>query len=186
MLAVFGLGNPGRKYEGTRHNVGFEVVDRVAKELGASAWQSRSRVHALMCEVRTAADRVLLVKPQTYMNESGRSVAAVVRWNEIRPDEFLVVCDDIDLDLAVVRVRRKGSSGGHNGLKSVSDALGTTDFPRLRIGVGRPAPEDAIEYVLGRFSRAEREEIGEAIERAACGAVCWVTEGIEACMNKFN
>jgi PTH1 family peptidyl-tRNA hydrolase len=184
LLAVFGLGNPGKRYQGTRHNIGFSVVDRLAE--GLSVDVSGRRFQALTGEARCGAGKVLLVKPQTYMNESGRSVQAVTAWHDIAIENILVICDDLDLELGRIRARREGSSGGHNGLKSIAEHLGTTAFPRLRVGIDRPAHEDAIDYVLSPFTRAEQDVVAEAVERAADAARCWVDEGIEACMNKFN
>lgn len=184
MLAVFGLGNPGRKYEGTRHNVGFEVIDLLAEELNTKV--SHRRFRALVGDARTEAGTLLLAKPQTYMNDSGLSVAAAAAWNKLGPDQILVVCDDLDLEPGTLRIRRKGSSGGHKGLKSVADALGTTDFPRLRIGIGRPAREDAVDYVLDRFTGSQRKLVREAVGLAADAAACWCNQGIDHCMNRFN
>lgn len=184
MLAVFGLGNPGRKYKGTRHNVGFEVIDLLAEELNTEV--SRRRFRARVGEAKTEAGTLLLGKPQTYMNESGLSVSAAAAWNKLSPEQILVVCDDLDLELGTLRIRRKGSSGGHKGLKSIADALGTTDFPRLRIGVGRPKCQDALDYVLDRFTSSQRKVITEAVGVAAKAVTCWFTKGIEPCMNKFN
>ena len=183
MLAVFGLGNPGRKYVGTRHNVGFEVVDRLAEELGVSVWRRRFR--ARVSEARIGSEKLLLVKPQTYMNESGRSVQAAVAWNRLGLEDIFVVCDHLDLECGKFRIRRKGSSGGHNGLESIADALGTTEFARLRIGIGRP-PSEAIDYVLSRFTCAQCDIVARAVENAADAVKCWANEGIEACMNRFN
>ena len=184
MLAVFGLGNPGRKYQGTRHNVGFLVVDRLAKELDVDI--GRRRFNARVGEARTESGTLLLVKPQTYMNESGRCVQAVVSWHRLTTEQIFVICDDLDLEPGGLRIRRKGSSGGHNGLKSIAAAMGTSEFPRLRIGIGRPAPQDAVDYVLEPFSSAQREAVAQAAGRAVEAVKCWVTEGIETCMNRFN
>ncbi len=181
---MFGLGNPGRKYRGSRHNVGFEVIDRLAEELGVKVW--RRRLRGRVGEATTEGGKLLLVKPGTYVNESGLCVRATAGWNRLSPEQVFVVCDDIDLELGRLRVRRKGSSGGHNGLKSIAEALETTEFPRLRIGVGRPAHADAVDYVLGRFSIAEREVIARAVEDAAEAVACWAAEGIEDCMNRYN
>ncbi len=184
LSAVFGLGNPGEEYDATRHNVGFEVVGRLAEGYGVRVL--RRRFQALVAEAETEAGRLFLVKPQTYVNQSGASVKAIVAWYELSPEEILVVCDDLDLEFGTIRVRRGGSSGGHNGLKSIAAALGTTEFPRLRIGIGRPRPEKAVDYVLGRFSKAQNKVIGQAVETAADAVRCCLTEGIAACMNKFN
>jgi len=184
LLAVFGLGNPGRKYKGTRHNVGFEVIDLLAEKLNTKV--SHRRFRALVGDAKTEAGTLLLVKPQTYMNESGLSVSAAAAWNKLGPEQILVVCDDLDLEPGTLRIRRKGSSGGHKGLKSIADALGTTDFPRLRIGIGRPTHENALDYVLDRFTGSQRKAMTEAVGVAANAVACWCTEGIEPCMNKFN
>ena len=184
MLAVFGLGNPGRRYAGTRHNVGFDVVDKLAEDAGISI--TRLRFEALVGEMRIGDGKLLLAKPQTFMNESGRTVRAAAAWNDLSIDNILVVCDDLDLDVGVIRVRRKGSSGGHNGLKSIARCLGTDEFARLRIGIGQPPAEDAVDYVLSTFAKAEKELIAPAIEKATEAARCWADEGIESCMNRFN
>ena len=184
LLAVFGLGNPGRSYKGTRHNVGFEVVDKLAEDAGVGV--GRRRFEALIGEMMMGAEKLLLAKPQTFMNESGRSVQAVAAWNDLGIENIFVVCDDLDLEPGRLRIRRKGSSGGHNGLKSIARCLGTTEFARLRVGIGRPRPEDAIDHVLTTFTRAEQEIIAEAIGNAAEAVRCWAGEGIESCMNRFN
>jgi PTH1 family peptidyl-tRNA hydrolase len=184
LRAVFGLGNPGERYEGTRHNVGFAVLDKVAADGGVRI--ARRRFRARVAETGAGADRVLLVKPQTFMNDSGHAVRLAVAWNKLGPEQILVVCDDLDLPVGKIRVRRKGSSGGHKGLRSIADALGTPEFPRLRIGIGRPAGRDAVEYVLDRFAAAERDEIDAAVDRAVDAVRCWMQDGIEACMNRFN
>lgn len=184
MLAVFGLGNPGKRYAGTRHNVGFDVIDKLAEDAGVSI--VRLRFEALAGEMMIGGEKVLVAKPQAFMNESGRTVRAAMAWNDLSIDNILVVCDDLDLDVGVIRVRRKGSSGGHNGLKSIARCLGTDEFARLRIGIGQPPAEDAVDYVLSAFAKAERELIAPAIDAAAEAARCWADEGIESCMNRFN
>lgn len=184
MLAIFGLGNPGSRYEGTRHNVGFEVVDKLAQMHGDEI--KRRKFNALVGELKIADERSLIVKPQTFMNESGRSVAAAALWHDLEPHQILVICDDLDLESGVVRVKRGGSSGGHNGLKSIIAALGTEEFPRIRVGIGRPEHGDSIDYVLGRVHTSQRDVIDEAVSKAAEAAACWVSRGIDACMNRFN
>jgi len=183
-LAVFGLGNPGKKYERTRHNIGFLIIERLAETLGADI--SHRQFHALTGETAIGSQPVLLVKPQTYMNESGRSVRAVLDWYRLEPGQVFVICDDLDLDPGRIRIRPGGSSGGHNGLKSIAAALGTIEFPRLRIGIGRPEPADAIDYVLSPLSAEQRDVLAQAAERAADAVKCWAAEGIEPCMNRFN
>lgn len=184
MLAVFGLGNPSRDYKGTRHNVGFAVVDKLAQDAGVG--MTRRRFEALIGEMMIGAEKLLLAKPQTFMNDSGRSVCAAAAWNDLGIENIFVVCDDLDLALGRLRIRRKGSSGGHNGLKSIAHCLGTTEFARLRIGIGRPRSEDATDHVLTAFAKAEQETIAKAIDDAAEAARCWASEGIESCMNRFN
>lgn len=192
MLAAFGLGNPGRKYEGTRHNIGFAVIDRLAEDAGIRV--SRRRFHARTGDLPVPGSgpaSVLLAKPQTFMNDSGRCVQAAAAWHRLSPEDLLVVCDDLDLERGVLRVRRKGSSGGHRGLQSIVDALGTTEFPRLRIGIGRPrggrgTEIDAIDYVLDRFTSTEKTVMTDAVAQAADAILCWATEGIDVCMNRFN
>ncbi len=185
MLAAFGLGNPGRRYSGTRHNVGFDVIDRVADRCGATV--SKRRHNARLGEADTGTARVLLVKPQTYMNNSGRSVRSVVDWYGLEPDELIVVCDHLDLEPGRIRIGRKGSSGGQRGLRSVAAVLGTDEYPRLRVGIGRPpVGMDAVDFVLGRFTAGERKIVADAVEQAAEAVLCWANEGIDACMNRFN
>jgi len=184
LLAVFGLGNPGRRYRGTRHNVGFEVVDKLAEDAGVGV--GRRRFEALIGEMLIGAEKLLLAKPQTFMNESGRSVQAAAAWNDLGIENIFVVCDDLELEPGRLRIRRKGSSGGHNGLKSIACCLGTTEFARLRVGIGRPRSEDAIDHVLTTFAKAEQEIIAEAVGNAAEAVRCWAGEGIESCMNRFN
>ena len=183
-MAVFGLGNPGKKYERTRHNVGFLTIERLAKTLDVDV--SHRRYHAEVGEAKIGSLPALLVKPQTYMNESGRSVRAVADWYRLELSQIFVICDDLDLEPGRIRIRPNGSSGGHNGLKSIAAALGTTEFPRLRIGIGRPEPADAIDYVLAPLSAEQRDVLVRAAERAADAVKCWAIEGIESCMNRFN
>lgn len=185
MLAVFGLGNPGKKYDGTRHNAGFLVLDRVAELEGITI--SHKRFEALTTEKDFGTERVMFLKPQTFMNLSGTSVALMTNWYHIEPKSILVVCDDLALEPGAIRIRKSGSSGGHNGLKSVAAALGTDGYPRLRLGIGHPAPEiDPADYVLERFAKSERELIDKAVERAAEAVRCWINDGTDAVMNRFN
>jgi PTH1 family peptidyl-tRNA hydrolase len=180
---VVGLGNPGPRYDGTRHNVGFAVVDTLAAGPGVGRFQSRFA--ALMAEMDEEGTRVLLVKPETFMNLSGRCVRQVLDFYQVEPADLLVVCDDFNLPLGKLRVRARGSHGGHNGLRDIQNHLGTDEYSRLRIGVGAPE-DDAVDYVLGRFRPSERPVIDDAIERAAQAVVAWVRRGVEACMNEFN
>jgi PTH1 family peptidyl-tRNA hydrolase len=184
MKVVVGLGNPGGRYAGTRHNVGFAVVDLLAESPRASGFQSRFQ--AQVAEVYEDQHKVLLVKPETFMNLSGRCVRQVMDFYQVPCEDLLVVCDDINLPLGKLRARARGTHGGHNGLRDIQNHLGTTEYNRLRVGVGAPDEDDAIDHVLGRFRPAERPVIDEAVRTAAQAVLVWVHQGIEACMNEFN
>ncbi len=183
MKIVVGLGNPGRRYQGTRHNVGFAVVDALAEGPNVSALQCRFQ--AGVAEWTEAGEKVLLVKPETFMNLSGRCVRQAVDFYQVPLPEVLVICDDINLPLGRLRFRPRGTHGGHNGLRDIQSHLGTTVYPRLRIGVGAPSDE-VVDYVLGRFRPAERAAIAEALELAAQAVVFWLHQGIEKSMNQYN
>ena len=182
MKAIVGLGNPGTEYSGTRHNVGFDVVDELARR-----WK------ATLTKWKSVADRavvrdhdVVLVKPRTYMNDSGRAVSALMTFLKILPQDVLVVVDDVHLRLGKLRIRRSGSAGGHNGLKSIIQHVGQ-DFPRLRIGVDRGHPDwDLSDRVLSRFPTGERPVVDVAVKRAADAAETFLSEGLQAAMNRFN
>jgi len=182
---VVGLGNPGSKYEGTRHNVGFAAVDLVAKRHGLE-WQAAPRgVEALIANWRMGG--AILAKPLTFMNLSGAAVVGLLQFYKIPVEEQLVIVDETQLDLGRLRIRLEGSAGGHNGLKSLIESLGTMAFPRLRIGVGRgDRRRDLADHVLARFDADERDVIAEAIERAADAAEHFVAEGPAATMNRYN
>jgi PTH1 family peptidyl-tRNA hydrolase len=184
MKIVVGLGNPGPKYAGTRHNVGFEVIDYLAAAPGCSSF--RERFEAFVAEMKEADEAVLYVKPLTFMNLSGRAVRAVLDFYKEPVENLLVICDDFNLPLGKLRVRAKGSHGGQNGLRNIQDHLGTDVYARLRIGVGQPAVGDAIDHVLSRFKPSERPAIDEAVATAAQAVLVWQKSGIEACMNRFN
>lgn len=185
MKIVVGLGNPGRKYEGTRHNVGFEVLSLLAQRHVAPA--PRSRFAGLAVEIELAGDKVLLLWPQTFMNLSGSAVAQAMAFYKVDRSELLVVCDDFHLPVGKLRMRTKGSPGGQRGLENVIQQLGGDDVPRLRVGVG-PAPEgwDAAAFVLGKFRKDEVEELAVVLQEAADAVECWAGEGAEAAMNRFN
>jgi len=183
MKLVVGLGNPGRKYVGTRHNVGFEIVDVLA-ERHRLDWES-APADAVMAKWRGAG--ALLVKPVTFMNLSGHAIGDVLRYYKIEVPDLLVVVDEAQLELGRLRARANGSAGGHNGLKSVIEQLGTDQFARLRLGVGRgDARRDLADHVLATFEADEREVVTEAIARAADAVETFVNEGIGPVMNKFN
>lgn len=179
---VAGLGNPGNEFAGTRHNVGFEVLDLLAVRLGA-AWESKS---AWRAEVARCGPGLLLVKPMTYMNLSGEAVAAVARFHKWEPSSVLVVYDDSALPLGRLRMRRTGSHGGHNGMRSVIRHFGTQDVPRLRVGIGDKAGKDLTSHVLGKFSPREAEEAQLAISSAADAIECALKKGIDTAMNIHN
>ena len=180
------LGNPTSKYEGTRHNAGFMVADVLAQKLGAKV--DRMKFSGLVGEADTKAGRIAILKPQTYMNESGISARAALDWYKLTPDRLIVVCDDLELAPGRLRVRPKGSEGGHNGLKSIVAHVGTKEFPRVRIGIGRPGVPgyEVIDWVLGRFSADEAPKIKEAVALGADAVLEIVSAGTEPAMNKFN
>lgn len=195
MKLVVGLGNPGVEYAGTRHNVGFGVIDRlIARHAPGSV--ARGRFHASLVEASIGGERVLLIKPTTYMNRSGQSVAEAVNFYKVDPSaDLLVVVDDLYLPTGKLRMRPGGGDGGHNGLADVRRALGREDFPRLRIGVGRelpgggagrPAEWDQADFVLSRFGAEERPLVESAVERAADAVEVFVREGLSSAMNRYN
>ena len=178
LTIIVGLGNPGRKYESTRHNVGFMTVDLIAQKFGIKV--NRLKHRALTGEGRIDGERVLLAKPQTFMNLSGESVREIVEYYKVPVENLIVIYDDADLQAGVLRIRPKGSSGTHNGMKSVIYHLRSDSFPRIRIGIGR-APEgwDLADYVLGEFGGNEAEKVAECIRRAAEAAAVIVTDSVE-------
>ena len=185
MKIILGIGNPGAQYADTRHNVGFMAADRYAEKHGLTSW--RRRFHSLVAEGTVGPHRVLLMKPDTYVNESGRAVRAAADWCNVSADGIIVVCDDFNLALGRLRVRGKGSSGGHRGLESVAAHLGTDEFPRLRIGIGGVQPERAArDFVLSRFSPADRSVVDAAVERATRALDVWLESGLDRCQNEFN
>lgn len=180
---MIGLGNPGEEYEGTRHNVGFALVDRLARERGVK-WE---KVHKLRSKVATTAEGVVLAKPLTYMNLSGNALARLLRHYRLDPRQILVLYDDIALPIGGLRFRPSGSAGGHNGIKSILACLGTEDFPRLRIGIGAaPGPDELVDHVLGRFSEEEQAQMEKILEIAAEGVNCALSDGLEPAMNRYN
>lgn len=186
MKAVAGLGNPGPRYAGTRHNVGFYVIDELTRRWGVGVERYERRFEAQTSEAQIGDQRVLLFKPQTYMNLSGRSVLAVRQFFKLDDADLLVLCDDLDLPTGRIRLRAGGSGGGQKGLENVLLRLASNDVPRLRIGIGKVDKSVTTEYVLGRFAPDERETMEGAIGRAADAVECWIREGIETAMNRFN
>lgn len=185
MKLIVGLGNPGRQYVGTRHNVGFVVVDELARRGGVASW--RARFQGEVAEVLAIGERVLLLRPQTYMNRSGLSVIEARAFYKLEAADMLVVCDDLHLPLGRLRCRASGSSGGQKGLQDILLRLGTEEVPRLRIGVGAPpAGGNAVAFVLSRFRAEDGEVMETACQRAADAAVDWVRHGVAYCMNRYN
>jgi PTH1 family peptidyl-tRNA hydrolase len=185
MKLVVGLGNPGKKYDGTRHNVGFVVVDLLAKSPSVGSFQER--FDADMAEWREDADKILLMKPLTFMNLSGQAVRQVIDFYQIEHKDLLVICDDMALPLGKLRFRARGTHGGHNGLRDIQQHLGTTEYSRLRIGVDVPDKErDAVDHVLGKFKPSEKPVIEDALGLAVQAVAMWVKDGIAKCMNQYN
>lgn len=185
MKMIVGLGNPGPEYRMTRHNVGFRVADRLAERWDAEF--TREKYRSLVAEAVCDGERVLLIKPLTFMNRSGEAVSRALRYTSVDRRDMLVVVDDVNLGLGGVRLRAEGSAGGHNGLKSIIAALGSEDFPRLRIGVGRDrAGESLVDHVLSGFASREQPEVEAMLARGAEAAERFVTHGIERAMNDFN
>lgn len=186
MFVIAGLGNPGEKYEKTRHNVGFDVIDVLADQYNINVRDKKCR--ALCGSGIIGGQKVLLVKPQTFMNLSGESIAAILKFYKLDPaSQLLVIFDDISLEPGKLRIRRKGSAGGHNGIKNIIALCGGEDFMRIRIGVGaKPADWDLVDHVLGRFPKAERALVEEAMKDAADAAALLVKGEIDAAMNRYN
>lgn len=185
MYIIAGLGNPGKEYDGSRHNVGFMTLDTLADRYQIDI---REKAHkALIGKGMIEGNKVILVKPQTYMNLSGESIRSVMDYYKTEPSEFIVIYDDISLEPGQIRIRKKGSAGGHNGIKNIIAHLGTQEFPRIRIGVGEKPPRmDLADYVLSRFPKEEKEEMEQAFRDGAAAAVSMMNEGIDTAMNRFN
>lgn len=186
MKIVAGLGNPGTAYARTPHNAGFGVLDLLADRL-QGAWREQARMKACLARVRAEGAELLLAKPQTFMNLSGESVGALLRYYNVAPADLVVVADDADLPAGRVRVRPAGGAGGHRGLVSVIDVCGTEAFARVRVGIGRGATGEAlIEHVLGRLAPGEEAAVQQAMSVAAEAVLCLVAQGVDAAMNRFN
>jgi PTH1 family peptidyl-tRNA hydrolase len=182
---IAGLGNPGDRYRGTRHNVGFDVVDELTRRHGLAF--EMAPANALQAKWRRAGDVVMVIKPLTLMNLSGEAVGSLTRYYKVAVPDVLVVCDDVNLPLGRLRARSSGSEGGHNGLRSIAQHLGTTEYARLRVGVGRgDVRRDLADHVLARFEPEERSGMDDAITRAANAVELWISEGLARVMNTFN
>ena len=186
MFLVVGLGNPGKAYENTRHNVGFKTVDLLADRLNINV--SKRKFNALIGEGSLNGEKIAIIKPQTYMNLSGESIIQVLKWYKINLSNLLIIYDDIDLEVGTIRIRARGSAGTHNGMRSIVGYIDDEDFPRIRVGIGKPPNPDyeLADYVLSRFSQTEEEKIKTAIDNAAEAATVIIQKGISFAMNKFN
>ena len=182
---IAGLGNPGRQYAGNRHNVGFMVVSRLAEKLGETF--KRVESNALVAKANHRGIRLILAKPQTYMNGSGNAVRSLLRYYKIPPQQLLVVFDDVDLPLETLRLRAEGGSGGQKGMQSIIEQLDSETFPRLRVGIGRPPGRmEAADYVLQNFSKSEQELLELTLNRAVEAILTFVTDGLDKAMNVYN
>ena len=184
MKVIVGLGNPGAQYENTPHSIGFEAVDAIAAAMGAT-WQEKKQFSCLMARGTFAGQQVILAKPQTYMNLSGNSVAPLVKYNNATAADLLVIQDDIDLPVGRMRIRKTGSCGGHNGIRNIISALGTTAFTRLKLGVGKDKT-DVVAHVLGKFDPATRKTMDVVVAEAVHAAELILTQGPDKAMNTYN
>lgn len=185
MPLIIGLGNPGSKYAGTRHNVGFELIDKLAASHTIKMGPGKGPFH--LGTGRYNGKKYILVKPTTYMNRSGDAVQQVLHWYKLSPDQCLICYDDLDIEIGSIRLRAKGSAGGHNGIKDIIQKLGTDRFPRLRIGIGNEFPKgQQINYVLSGFTSEERKTVDKALEQAEDAVFTYIREGLETAMNSFN
>lgn len=184
MRLIVGLGNPGFRYRFTRHNLGFMVVDKLSKT--NSIRLGRREYNSLLGRGRIANKEVILVKPLTYMNLSGSAVRGLVKKEGLSLERVMVICDDVNMELGKIRMRIKGSSGGHNGLQSIQENLESDAFPRLRMGIGRTAGGGLTGHVLGSFKKTDLAALGEVTDKALQAIDCWLRDGIEAAMNRFN
>ncbi|MBT9779910.1 aminoacyl-tRNA hydrolase [Clostridium sp. MCC353] len=185
MYIIVGLGNPTKQYDKTRHNAGFQVIDVLGDKLNTEITEKKNK--ALCGRGIIGGEKVILAKPQTFMNLSGESVRAIADYYKVEPENIIIIYDDVSLAPGQLRVRKKGSAGGHNGIKSIIAHLGTQEFPRIRVGVGeKPKGMDLADYVLGHFSKEESEVMEEAFKQAAEAACLLITDGPDAAMNHFN
>ena len=184
MIVIAGLGNPGKKYENTRHNMGFLTIDRIAEKNDIKV--NKIKHSALVGDGFISGHKVLLVKPQTYMNLSGESLREVMNYYNVDIEDLIVIYDDFDIETGSLRIRKKGSAGSHNGMKSVIYQLKDDGFPRVRVGIGKSGSLDWKDFVLGKVGGAESDAISQAISNAADAVECMISEGIDIAMNKYN
>lgn len=184
MKLIAGLGNPGKEYANTRHNAGFMAMDLLADQCGVSL--TSEKWEALVCSVRINGEAVLLMKPMTYMNLSGKAISQAVRFYQINPEDILILHDDMDIPVGDLRIRRKGSSGGQNGMKNIIQSLGTEEIARIRIGVDHDRSGHVADWVLSPIPKAEREAFEIALKTAAEAAYAWVNTPLDKVMNKYN
>ena len=184
MYIIIGLGNPGKKYESTRHNIGFEVLDYMAREFDMPIVKSKFK--ALIAEGRIKGEKVILVKPQTFMNLSGESVMSIVKYYDLDLENVIVVYDDIDTELGKIRIRKKGSGGTHNGMRNIISLLGKDNFPRVRVGIGQPVNKPLVDYVLERFTKTEIGYMEDAVINASKSILTILKEDVDKAMNEFN
>ncbi len=184
MYIIVGLGNPGKKYDLTRHNVGFEAIDRLSEKFGISV--NKIKYKALLGEGVIAGEKVILVKPQTYMNLSGETVHAICNFYQLPMENLIVIFDDVDTDFGKIRIRKKGSAGTHNGMRHIIYLLQKDDFPRIRIGIGRSLKLELKDFVLQKFSKAEMVEMNETLDKVANAVVTIIEEGTDSAMNRYN
>ena len=185
MKIVIGLGNPGEKFTYTRHNVGFMVIDRLASKLKVDSFESKWK--GMVGKRFVKGEEIYLVKPTTYMNLSGKCVKSIMDDTAVGLQDILVVLDDVELPIGTIRIRARGSSGGHNGLQSIIDECASEDFPRLRVGIGKPSGGvDLVDYVLSNFEPHELRLMETVVDKAVDAVICWIFEGVENAMSKFN
>ncbi|MFH1616245.1 MAG: aminoacyl-tRNA hydrolase [Planctomycetota bacterium] len=181
---IVGLGNPGKKYEQTRHNIGFKVIELLAERLGTEV--KRKKFGGLTCQAEFGGKKLILLKPMNFMNRSGQPVATACGFYRLLPSDILVITDDMALEVGYIRLRAKGSAGSHNGLADIIAKLGSSEFCRLRIGIGRSAEEAGREYVLSVAPKEEQEVLNASAIRACDACLCWLESGIETAMNRYN
>ena len=185
LYIIVGLGNPGDKYEKTRHNVGFNVIDLLAKEYSIDV--SKLKNKALIGEGRVGTEKVILVKPMTYMNLSGESVVDICNYYNVDLENVIVIYDDIDLDVGKIRIRKKGSGGTHNGMRSIIKCLGSNEFPRVRVGISKPKNgQDLADFVLSRFAKEDEKSLNESFENAVAAIDCAIRQDLDLAMNRYN